>query len=401
VFGIRTMSWLYQTAVVTLLHLRSLPQRIGPALAAAFGVAGVVVVMVAVLSIAEGFRATLVRTGSADNALVIRTGTDSEMSSSLGLEATRIIADAPGIARGPNGPIASAEMFVIVDVPKRDTGTEANVPLRGVEPSAFDVRDAIEIVEGRRFEPGRNELIVGVAAHLEFAGLDLGRSLRWGNEEWTVVGLFSAKGSLSESEIWGDVKVLQPAYRRENVFQSVFVRLESPESFDEFKDALTADPRVRVKVVREDEYYASQSELLYSIVMGLGSLVAALMGIAAIFGAINTMYSAVAARTREIATLRALGFGGGPVVVSVLVESLLLALAGGLVGGIVAYLAVNGHRTTTLNWQTFTQVAFALKVTPRLMFAGLGASLLMGLLGGLLPAFRAARVPVAVALREL
>jgi putative ABC transport system permease protein len=395
------MSWLSQTVTVTAIFLRTIPQRAGASLTAACGVAGVVAVMVAVLSIGEGFRATLARTGSPDNAHTMRTGADSEMSSSLAHEAVRIIADAPGVLRRADGPVASAEVYVIVDLLRRSTGTEANVPLRGVEPAAFDVRRNLRIVEGRRFEPGKNEIIVGAGAAREFVGLELGSRPRWGQNEWEVVGVFEADGSLSESELWCDVRVLQPAYRRGDVFQSVYVKLESPDRFDAFKDALTTDPRLQVKVQREDEYYAAQSELLYEIVTGLGTLVTVIMAVGAVFGAIVTMYSAVAARTREVATLRALGFGGGPVVVSVLAESLLLALAGGLAGGIGAYLAFNGYRTATLNWQSFSQVVFAFEVTPALMVRGLVASLVMGLLGGLLPAIRAARLPVAVALREL
>jgi len=395
------MGWLSQAGVVTLLYLRTIPQRAGSSLAAAFGVAGVVGVMVAVLSIAEGFRATMVETGSAGNAMVLRTGADSEMSSSLGLEATRIIMDTPGLARAADGPIASAEMFVIVDLPLRSTGTEANVPLRGVQPTAFDVRGEVEIVEGRRFEPGRNELIAGIGAKREFAGVELGNRLRWDDVDWEIVGIFRAGGGLSESELWCDVKVLQPAYRRGTLFQAVYAQLESPDRFDAYRDALMTDPRLRVKVIRENEYYASQSQLLHAIIMGLGSLVAALMGIGAVFGAVNTMYSAVAARTREIATLRALGFGGAPVVISVLIESLALALGGGLIGGIAAYVAFNGYQVSTLNFQSFSQVAFAFRVTPGLMITGVVVSLFLGLLGGIFPAVRAARIPVATALRQL
>ncbi len=394
------MGWLSQIFVVTLIQLRSIPQRLGTSLSAAFGVAGVVAVLVAVLSIAEGFRTTLAGTGSSDTALVMRTGVDSEMSSSLSKEATRIIAQAPGLARDVDGAISSAEAFVIVDIPKRSTGTEANVPLRGVELHAFDVRPEIRLVEGRRFQPGRAELIVGRGAQQQFAGLDVGRELRLGETTWSVVGVFESGGTLSESELWCDVRVLQPAYRRET-FQSVYARLESPESFLEFKDALSLDPRVQVKVVRESDYYASQSQLLGGIIRGLGFLVAGLMAVGAVFGAINTMYSAVATRTREIATLRALGFRAGPVVVSVMVESLLLALAGGLVGGIGAYFAFNGYQAATLNFQTFSQVVFAFKVTPGLLASGIGLALLLGILGGIFPAVRAARLPIATALREL
>ncbi len=394
------MGWLSQIFVVTLIQLRSIPQRLGASLSAAFGVAGVVAVLVAVLSIAEGFRTTLAGTGSPDTALVMRTGVDSEMSSSLSQEATRIIAQAPGLARDVDGAIASAEAFVIVDIPKRSTGTEANVPLRGVELHAFDVRPEIRLVEGRRFESGRAELIVGRGAQQQFAGLDVGRELRLGETTWSVVGVFESGGTLSESELWCDVRVLQPAYRRE-MFQSVYARLASPESFLEFKDALSVDPRVQVKVVRESDYYASQSQLLGGIIRGLGFLVAGLMAVGAVFGAINTMYSAVATRTREIATLRALGFRAGPVVVSVMVESLLLALAGGLVGGIGAYFAFNGYQAATLNFQTFSQVVFAFKVTPGLLASGIGLALLLGIIGGIFPAVRAARLPIATALREL
>ena len=393
------MSWLTQCALITWMVLRTIPQRLGASLAAAFGVAGVVGVMVAVLSIAAGFRATLERTGSEDTALVLRSGSDNEMSSTLSLDQARIIADAPGVRRGPEGPLASPELYVIVDLPKRSTGTEANVPLRGVRPVTFTLRDRVRVVAGRTFESGRNEILAGIGAAREFA-LELGQRLHWGENDWTIVGLFEAGGSLSESELWCDVNVLQPAYRR-TMFQSVSVKLESPKAFDAFKDALTADPRLQVKVMREPEYYARQSDILNGIITGLGTLVAVLMGIGAVFGALNTMYSAVAARTREIATLRALGFGGGPTVVAVLVESLVLATGGGVIGGLVAYLAFNGYTASTINWASFSQVVFAFEVTPGLLATGLLVSLVMGLVGGLFPAIRAARIPVASALREL
>jgi putative ABC transport system permease protein len=321
--------------------------------------------------------------------------------SGLGREDTRIIAEAPGVRRSAAGPMASAELYVIVDVPKRSTGTDANVPLRGVQPAAFEVRDEIQILEGRRFEPGRNEVLVGRAAASQFAGLDLGNRLRWGQNEWTVVGIFSAGGGLAESEIWCDAGVLQPAYRRGDSFQSVYAKLESPDAFQKFKDALTADPRLDLKVIRESEYYAAQSEGLTTLIRALGIVITLMMGLGAIFGALNTMYAAVATRTREIATLRALGFRAGPVVLSVMTESLLLALLGGGVGAAVAYFAFNGFQTSTLNWATFSQLSFSFTVTPLLMGVGLACAVLMGLIGGLFPAFRAARLPVATALREL
>lgn len=392
--------WLSQVAAVTALNLRTIGQRRGASAAAAFGVMGVVAVFVAVLSMAEGFLKTMTSSASPDTAVVLRAGSDSEMMSGIQREETRIISEAPGVLRG-QGPVASSELYVVVDVPKRSTGTDANVPLRGVQPAAFQVRNEVKIIQGRTFQPGRNEVIVGKAAAAEFAGLDLGSRLRWGESEWTVVGIFEAGGALSESEIWCDVGVLQPAYRRGSTFQSVYAKLESPEAFNRFKDALTTDPRLDVKVVRETDYYAEQSQLLYGIITGLGFGIAFLMGLGAIFGALNTMYTAVSARTREIATLRALGFQSGPVVISVLAESLLLALIGGAVGAAAAYFVLNGYQAATMNWASFSQVAFSFAVTPRLLVQALVFSLLMGLIGGLFPAVRAARLPVATALREL
>ncbi|HVS00265.1 MAG TPA: ABC transporter permease [Thermoanaerobaculia bacterium] len=395
------INWLSQVAAVTALNLRTLGQRKGPSLAAVFGVAGVVAVFVAVLSIAEGFRHAMTASGSPDTALVLRSGSDSEMMSGLSRDATRIIAQAPGVMRTGDGPASSSELFVVVDVPKRSTGTDANVPLRGVQPAAFTVRDEVKIVEGRAFRPGSNEILVGKAAAAEFAGLDLGARQRWGESEWEVVGIFTANGGLPESEIWCDAAVLQPAYRRGSTFQSVYAKLESPEAFDRFKDELTTNPQLDVKVIRENEYYADQSRILYSIITGLGTLIASLMAVGAVFGALNTMYTAVASRTREIATLRALGFGGGPVVLSVLAESLFLTLLGGLLGGAAAYFAFNGYQAATMNWSSFSQVAFAFAVTPALLVQGIVYSLIMGVIGGLFPAIRAARMPVATALREL
>ena len=394
-------NWFSQVATVIGLNLRTIGQRRGASLAAAVGVAGVVAVFVTTLSIAEGFRRTLMSGASPDTAIVMRSGSDSEMMSGLQRETTRIIAEKPGVARSARGPMASAELYVVADIPKRSTGTDANVPLRGVQPAAFDVRNEVKIVQGRRFEPGRSEVIVGKAAAAEFAGLDLNSKLHFGQSEWTVVGIFTADGSVAESEIWCDVGVLQPAYRRGETFQSIYAKLESPAAFDTFKDNLTRDPRLDVKVIRQADYYAEQTRTLYGFITGLGFLIAALMAVGAVFGALNTMYSAVSNRTREIATLRALGFRGGPVVISVLAESLLLALAGGLLGAAIAYFVFNGYQTATMNWSSFSQVAFSFAVTPRLLVLGMIWSLAMGLIGGLFPAIRAARLPVATALREL
>jgi putative ABC transport system permease protein len=394
-------NWFAQVYAVGLLNLRTLPQRLGSSAATVVGVAGVVTVFVAVLSIGEGFRATLAETGSPSTALVMRSGSDTEMMSLVSLEDSRVIQDAPGIGRNGNGVIASPEMLVLVDVPKISTGTDANVPLRGVTPVAFDVRTKLRMLAGRKFVPGRNEIIVGVGAVREFAGLQLGDVKRWGKTDWTVVGTFTDGGSVAESEIWADLNVLQGAYNRGTIVSDVYAKLASPDDFAKFKDALTTDPRLSVQVLRETDYFAEQSVFLTKVVKNLGYLIAAMMGIGAVFGAINTMYSAVAARTREIATLRALGFGGGPVVISVIVESILLALAGGLIGGAIAYVVFNGYHASTINWQSFSQVAFAFRVTPLLLIQGFVYSVVIGLVGGLFPAVRAARTSVAAALREL
>jgi len=401
------VNWLSQVVAVTATAIRTIPQRRGASLATIAGIAGVVAVLVAVLSIGEGFRAALQAAGSPDNALVLRSGSDSEMMSVLLGDAVEIIAQAPGIARGAVAageapvPLSSAELFVVVDVPKKSTGTPANVPLRGVQPAAFATRPDLKITAGRMFEWGKNEVLVGEGALRQFRGLDIGSKLKWGQNEWTVVGTFSAKGALWESELWTDARVLQPSYRRGNSFQTVSVRLESIDAFDKFKDALTKDPRLDVSVQRESEFFGNQGRSLQMIIRQLGVLLAVLMGIGAVFGALNTMYSAVSARTREIATLRAIGFGPAAVVVSVMVESMVLALVGGVAGAFLAWLFFDGYRTSTLNFDTFSQVTFAFDVTPALLVAGVVFALVLGLAGGLFPAIRAARLPVTAALREL
>jgi putative ABC transport system permease protein len=331
----------------------------------------------------------------------MRTGADSEMTSGLGGPETDVIKQAPGIARDGQRAIASSELFVVIDLPKRSTGTDANVPLRGIEPAALQVRDEVKVVEGRALRFGTNEVMVGRAASRLFRGLDLGADVRTGQNTWKVVGIFEAGGSVAETEMWCDARTLQSAYRRGNSFQSVLVKMPSPQSFDELKNWLTSNPQVNVAVRREEEYYAAQSRALTRVIRTIGFAIAALMGIGAIFGAILTMYTAVATRSREIATLRALGFNSLAVVVSVLAESLGLAAIGGLLGGLAAYAAFNGYQTSTINFQTFSQVAFKFRVTPALLFLGLSYALVMGLVGGLMPAIRAARLPISSALREL
>ncbi len=394
-------NWFLQIVSITKFGLMSLPQRRGSAAATIIGIAGVVAVLVGVLSIAAGFKQAMSVSGSPDGAIIMRSGADSEMVSVFPRDETRIIADTPGVARTDQGPLASAELFVIIDLPKISTGMDANVPLRGVEPAAFQVRENLKIVEGRKFDWGKNEVIVGRGAAREFAGLQVGSTIKVGRYDWPVVGIFSADGGAAESEIWTDARVLQDAYHRGDSFQSVSVRLNSPAAFQAFKDALTSNPQVNVQVLRQTDYYAQQSQAMTRLVTTLGFLIASLMALGAVFGALNTMYSAVAVRSREIGTLRALGFGGGAVVVSFLLESMLLALVGGLIGGGLAYAAFNNFHTSTMNFQSFSQVTFAFRVTPALLVRGIAWAAVIGLIGGLFPAMRAARLPITVALREL
>lgn len=394
------LNWLSQVASVAWFGLLGVPQRGGSVLAALFGVAGVVAVLVGILSMATGFKRVMAASGPPDAAIVLRSGADSEMVSGFSQAQARIIGDGPGIARGPDGPLASAELFVINNLSKRSTGTEANVPVRGVQSPAFLVRNGFKMVAGRPFAWGRNEVIAGVGAARAFAGLEVGGRMKVGSSEWPVTGVFSAGGSDAESEVWTDAAVLQQAYHRGNSFQSVRLRLASPAAFQAFKDALTTDPRLDVTVERESDFYAAHSSEVDTLITTLGYLVASLMAIGAAFGALNTMYGSVSSRSREIATLRALGFGQTAIVTAVMLESAILALVGGAAGAGAAYLLFNGVHASTINWQSFSQVAFSFSVTFRLLVEGILWAAAIGLVGGLLPAVRAARLPIAAALRE-
>jgi putative ABC transport system permease protein len=395
------MSWFRQIVAVSLLSIRTIPQRLGSSAVAIVGIAGVVIVFVSVLSMAEGFFAALRSAGSPNRVLVMRSGTDSEMTSILSGAEVEIIKQAPGLLRDNQRALASGELLVLIDLPKRSTGSEANVPLRGIEPETLKVRDEAKLVEGRMFRFGTNEVIAGRSASRQFAGLSLGSEVKTGQVGWTVVGFFDTGGSVSETELWCDARVLQGVYRRGNSYQSVLARLTSPDSFNTFKDWLTANPQVNISVNPEIEYYTEQSTTITTLIRTIGFGIAALMGIGAIFGAVLTMYTAVATRTREIATLRALGFNTFSVLLSVLAESLGLAAVGGVLGGLLAYFAFNGFQTSTMNWRTFSQVAFAFAVTPSLLVQGVAYALIMGFIGGLLPAVKAARLPISSALREL
>jgi putative ABC transport system permease protein len=333
--------------------------------------------------------------------LIMRSGADSEMTSGLSGPQVDVIKQAPGLRREGQTTLASGELYVIIDLPKKSTNTPANVPMRGIEPTAMTLREEVSIVEGRMFTFGTNEVIAGRGASGQFAGLTTGETLVTGQNSWQVVGIFEADGGVAESEIWTDARTLQGVYRRGNSYQSVLARLDASDAFTTVRDWLMANPQLNIQIERENEYYAGQSQALTRLIQTVGFGIAFLMGLAAVFGAVLTMYTAVATRTREIATLRALGFSTGPVLVSVLTEAMALGAIGGVIGGLAAYLGFNGYQTSTINFQTFSQVAFAFRVTPALLATGLVYALVMGLAGGLLPALRAARQPIPSALREL
>ena len=388
-------------AIPVIYNFRSVKARWTSAIVAVLGIAGTVGVFIAMLSLARGFRATLVASGSNDNAIVMRAGATSEMMSGVGLDQVKIMQDAPGVARNSDGPLVTSEVVVIAPFPLRSTGTDANVQVRGVSSNVLTIRANTKIVQGRMFRPGLSELVVGKNANTSYSGLTVGNTVDFGGGHWQIVGVFDAGGSAFDSEVWCDARVLDDVYKRPtNVFQSVTVHLTSPDSLQQFKDSVNADPRLNVEVSREIDYYAKQSTRMTQLITILGGLVASVMAIGAVFGALNTMYSAVAERGREIATMRALGFGGPAVVFSFLIEALLISFIGGAIGA-VCVLPLNGLTTGAMNWQTFSHLAFAFKITPGLLIAGVIFALLMGLLGGLPPAMRAAWRPVAVALREL
>lgn len=388
-------------AIPLIYNIRSVRARWTSTIVAVLGIAGTVGVFVAMLSLARGFKATLVASGSRDNALIMRAGSPSEMMGGITLDSIKVIADKPGIARDANGPLVTQDVVGVFPFPLISTGTDANVQVRGVSPNVLEIRKFAKIVQGRMFNSGVSELIVGKNASHTYQGLTLGNSVNFSGGKWTVVGIFDAGGSAFDSEVWCDSHVLAEILKRpNNIFQSATVHLQSADSFQTLKDAITSDPTLNVDVTREVDYYAKQSTTMTTLITVLGGLVAAIMAIGAVFGALNTMYSAVSERGREIATMRAVGFTGSSVVFSFLVEALLIALVGGLLG-CIAVLPLNGLTTSTMNFQTFSNLAFAFKITPDLLAKGVFFALVMGIIGGLLPAIRAAAQPVASALRSL
>lgn len=390
------------TAIPLAYNLESLRARWRATIVAVLGIAGTVAVFVAVLALARGFRATLVASGSTDNAIVRRAGATSELDSVVALEDARVLADLPAVARRADGTaLISSEVVVVAALPLRSTGTDANVQVRGVSPGVLDVRPSLRLMRGRFFTPGLPELVIGRRAAAMYAGLEFGQRVRFGGLDWTVVGLLDAGGSAYDSEVWCDADLLNQAFQRpRGLAQSATLRLSSPAALADLRTQVAKDPRLKLQVDGEVEYYAKASRALTQLIEGLGALVVLVMGVGAVFGALNTMYSAVAERGREVATLRALGFGAGSVVTSFVFEALLVAGVGGLLGGLLAW-PLDGLTTGTMNFQTFSHLAFAFRVTPDLLGLGLVFALLMGLVGGVAPALRAARLPIATALRDL
>jgi putative ABC transport system permease protein len=388
-------------AIPLIYNVRSIRARWTSTIVAVAGIAGTVGVFIAMLSLAHGFKATLVSSGSADNALITRAGATSEITSGVSIDSVKVIQDAPGIARGAEGPLVSPESVLMAPIPLRSTGTDANVMFRGVSPNVLAIRKNVKIIEGRMFRHGLTEIVVGKNAKTTYSGLTLGSNLKLGSAIWQVVGIFDAGGSAFDSEVWGDPHLINGAYTRpDTLSQSVTVHITSPAAFGQLKDSLTRDPRLNVDVTPEIEYYAKQSTRMTTLITRLGGFVALIMAIGAVFGALNTMYSAVAERGREIATMRALGFTTFSVLLSFLFEALLISLVGGILG-CIAVLPLNGLTTSTMNFQTFSNLAFAFKITFDLLLMGILFALVMGVLGGLLPAIRASIRPVALALREL
>jgi len=385
---------------VTLVAILTIPQRLGSSLVVVVGIAGVVGVLVAVLAMGAGFASTLRQTGRDDAVIVMRAGAQSEINSVLDHDSAQLISQLPQVMRNAQGlPIASPELVVITSLPKKSTGLDANVELRGVSERAWELRPALRIVAGRKFQPGLRELIAGKGARSQFAKVDIGSSINLNGQSWTVVGEFQSDDAY-DSEIWGDADIVGPAYRRGSSTTSVTALLTDAAAFDAFKAALASDPRLKVEARTTRTYYSEQSARLATFIDILGITIGAIMAIGAVFGALNTMYAAVAARTREIATLRAIGFRGVPVIVSVLLETMLLGLLGGLIGAGLAWLLFDHYTVSTLG-SNFSQVVFAFEVSPALLLTGLKWALVIGFVGGLFPALRAARMPVTSGLREL
>jgi putative ABC transport system permease protein len=393
------MSLFRQIASVTAMNIRSLPQRAGSSAVIVIGIAGVVGVLVSVFAMSKGITETMIQSGKPDHAIVLRTGADNEGSSSIPQDAAFTIMDAPGIARGKDGELlASTEMYVSVNLQRRKDDTRAAIIVRGVSPESYAFRDKFELVEGRMYKPGLREVIVGKRASEEFQGVGVGDQVTLRDGPWDIVGAFETGGDLGESVMLTDIDTLQSAYQR-TLYSSVRVKLESPEAFADFNDALTTNPSLDVYAVPESEYFERQAESVKPLFTVITGVVGTIMALGALFAALNTMYSAVSTRAAEIATLRAIGYGAAGVVISVVAEALLLALLGAFLGAAIAFMLFDGNNFALGG--TAVSVVGQMKVTPPLIAAGVIWALAVGGLGGLFPAIRAGRLPVATALRAV
>lgn len=384
---------------ITGMTLSAMKSRTASTAVSIAGIAGVVIVFVGLLSIAEGFRALTEMSGEEDVAVVMRTGATEEVNSQLELGQVLAANDLDMVARDAEGAVSSPELSVVADLPLGRDGAKINVAMRGVTPRAASFRDEFRIIKGRRAEPGTAEVIVGRALRDSFPALDVGREVAMGANRWQIVGVFADRGSLAESEMWADSSVVQTVFNRGTSVQTLRVKLQDRGALRAFRDKATSDPRINARVISERQLYRDQSRVLITVVTSVGIVIGLLMGLGAVFSALNTMYSAVSTRTREISTLRALGFGSGPIVTSVLAEAAVLGLVGGLFGALVAWFAFDGLRTSTLNFVTFSQMTFTFAVPPALLAQSIAYALLLGLIGGLLPSLRAARIPIATGLR--
>jgi putative ABC transport system permease protein len=390
---------LLQIAAVTMMNLRSIPQRLWTSLSTVIAVGVVTGVLLSFLAMANGFQSTVQGTGATDVAVMLRKGSGSELNSTIVREQALLMEDAPGLARAPDGKaLVSPELYVVVDGIKKSSRTKANLPLRGLGARAEQVRRGVKILSGRMFRSGTNELVVGRAVSRQFEGFELGRTIRLAAQNWTVVGEFEAGGTVFESEIWADVAVLQGLYQRGSTVQTVRARLQDAASLEKLKAYSESDPRLKLDVQSEQAFYAEQGKGMSDIILYLGWPLAIAMSFGALAGALNTMYASVDARMREIATLRALGFGGTPAFVGTMTESLLLSAIGGVVGAVATYVLFDGISAATLG-SNFTQVVFAFKFSPQLILQGVILALVIGFVGGVFPAWRAARVPLLAAFR--
>ncbi|WP_245228109.1 ABC transporter permease [Xanthomonas bromi] len=379
--------------------IATLPQRWGSSSVIVVGIAGVVGVLVAMLAMGQGFQATLNSTGDDTTAIVLRGGSQAETNSVVTRDLVPLISSLPGIAADANGrPLLSPELSQVVNIASRSDGTDVNAQLRGVGEQGWAVHDKVKIVQGRRFTTGLREMVVGKGALNQFRGLELGKTLTLGSQQWTVVGVF-ASGDAHDSEMWTDAQTLATTYNR-SAYQSISLRTSGKAGFAQFKTAMAADPRLKLDVETTRAYYGKQGGGLNKLISILGTVIGAIMAVGAVFGALNTMYAAVATRAREIATMRAIGFRGTPVIMALMLETMLLALLAGLLGGAIAWAVFNGYTVSTLG-NNFSQVVFQFKVSPALLWSGLKWALGIGLVGGLFPALRAARLPITTALRAV